>query len=213
MKTTIYLVRHGEVENPEKLIYGRLPRFILSERGRSQVGKLAKYFRAIKLDAVYASPLLRSRQTAKCILTYQPKLKIHYSKKLLEIDNKIWEGIVWTKRDPKLVKKYRDTPAKIKTNGLESAIDLAKRMSEKINQIIKKHKGGKIAIFSHADSIRAATLHYESKNLDQLHERICTNASITTLVFNGGKLIKSSYKEIHPRAEESFWTKTKKELA
>jgi len=213
LKTTIYLVRHGEVKNPDKLIYGRLPRFSLDKRGFVQAEKLAEYFKKIKLDAVYSSPLLRSRQSARAVLKYQPELKIHYSKKLLEINNKIWEGIVSTERDPKLVKIYRDAPTKIKTNGLESALDLAKRMSEKINQIINKHKGGKIAIFSHADSIRAATLYYEKKNLDLLHEKICTNASITTLVFNGEKLVKSDYKEIHPRAEESFWTKTKKELA
>ena len=212
-KTYIYLIRHGEVDNPNRIIYGRLPRYGLNDQGFLQIEKLGEYFKRIKLDAVYSSPLLRARQTVKAVQEYQPRVKVHYSKALLEINNKRWEGLVWTERDPKLVKMYRDTPTKLKGKGFEPLVDLEKRVSKKIDQIVEKHAGEKVAIFSHADTIRVAALHYRDEPLDKLHEIACTNASITTLVFNGGKLVKSGYKEIHPRADESYWTKTSKKLA
>ena len=203
------------MKNPKKLIYGRLPGFGLDKRGLVQVEKLAEAFKSIKLDIAYISPLLRSRQTVKALKEYQPKLKIRKSDDLLEVDNKIWEGKVWTERDPELVKIYKNTPTKLKVKGLESVFDVEKRVARVIDKIIKeyKDKGGHIAIISHADPIRIATLHYKKESLDSLHEKMCTNASINTLVFNGGKLVKSDYREIYPRADESYWTKTNKQLA
>lgn len=211
--TYIYLVRHGEVDNPEKIIYGELPGFKLSQRGRLQVKKLAVFFKDIKIDAIYSSPLLRSRQTAKSILTFHKKLKVYYSKSLIEVKNKLWEGKTWIERDKRLVDIYKNTPTKINTPGLESMESLEKRMSKKIDGILKQYERGNIVVISHADTIRVAILHYQKESLDKLHERICTNASITTLVFNDGKLIQSDYKETYPCADESFWVKKQKEFA
>ena len=58
------LVRHGEVHNPEKLLYGRLPGFTLSERGRRQAEVTAKFLRGREVAAIIASPLERAVQTA-----------------------------------------------------------------------------------------------------------------------------------------------------
>lgn len=211
-RTYIYLVRHGEVENPSKIIYGRLPGYRLSKRGELQVKKLAEFFKNLKLDAIYSSPLLRSRQTASSIRTFHKDLQINYSKPLLEINNKLWEGLSWTERDSSLVNIYKNTPTKMNTPGLESMSSLEKRVSKKIDELLKRYTGGKIVVVSHADPIRVATLHYQKESIDKLHERICTNASITTLVFNGIHLVESRYKEVHPCADESFWAKTRKEL-
>ncbi len=45
MVTTIFLIRHGEVDNPEDIIYGRLPNYRLSEKGEIQVKKTAEFLR------------------------------------------------------------------------------------------------------------------------------------------------------------------------
>lgn len=212
MKTVIYLVRHGEVENPGKIIYGRLPGYKLSKRGKLQVNKLSEFFKDIGIDALFSSPLLRSRQTARSILTHHPDLKINYSRSFLETNNKIWEGINWMRLDNNLANLFKNTPTKINVPGLESTKSIEKRVSKKIDWIIKKYEGKNVIIVSHADPIRVATLHYQKKPLDQLHESICANASITTLVFDGKILVKSDYTETHPCADESYWIKTKKEL-
>ena len=65
--TTIYLVRHGEYENPDYLFPGRSSGFPLSARGREQVCKLADYFVKKPIAALFSSPLLRTMQSAEII--------------------------------------------------------------------------------------------------------------------------------------------------
>src|SRR6476469_2116957 len=62
---TVHLVRHGEVDNPDRVLYGRLPGFKLSELGERQAAAAAQYL-ADEFDVGYlvSSPLERARQTA-----------------------------------------------------------------------------------------------------------------------------------------------------
>jgi broad specificity phosphatase PhoE len=74
--TTVSLVRHGEVHNPGQIYYGRLPDYALNEMGREQAGAAADYFRSRTVANIYASPMLRTQQTAEiiarmCGLTFQ----------------------------------------------------------------------------------------------------------------------------------------------
>ena len=65
--TVIHLVRHGEVENPKGIIYGRLPGYHLSERGLRQARGAAEHLAEREIGAVWSSPLERARQTADAI--------------------------------------------------------------------------------------------------------------------------------------------------
>ena len=67
MTTTISLLRHGLVENPEAVYYGRLPHFGLAARGRAQATAAGDYLAAAGVVAVYHSPMLRARQTAELV--------------------------------------------------------------------------------------------------------------------------------------------------
>lgn len=62
----LHLVRHGEVENPESVLYGRLPGFALSDRGREMAEATALEFRGVdrSVTQLIASPLLRAQQSA-----------------------------------------------------------------------------------------------------------------------------------------------------
>lgn len=63
--STIHLVRHGEVDNPEGILYGRLPNFGLTERGHEMARRVGEHFAAADTTPVelVASPLLRAQQT------------------------------------------------------------------------------------------------------------------------------------------------------
>ena len=63
--TQIHFVRHGEVHNPQKIYYGRLPGFPLSEEGRRQAQAAAHALRARPLAAIFSSPMQRARETAE----------------------------------------------------------------------------------------------------------------------------------------------------
>jgi len=61
---TGWLARHGEVHNPSRVLYGRLPRMQLSPEGRRQAQALADFLGPRPLAAIYSSPMLRARRTA-----------------------------------------------------------------------------------------------------------------------------------------------------
>src|SRR5919206_4964208 len=85
LPTTIFVVRHAEVHNPKDLLYGRLPRYRLSERGRAQATVAARFLSGRPLATIYTSPLLRARQTADIIATCQPGAQIRRSRDLIEV--------------------------------------------------------------------------------------------------------------------------------
>ena len=89
--TTIWLVRHGHVHNPRGIIYGRMPRFRLSERGLEEARAAGRAMAGIPIAAAYSSPLLRARQTAGEILAHHPGIPLRRTPLLLEVLT-IFEG-------------------------------------------------------------------------------------------------------------------------
>ena len=65
--TVVLVVRHTDVHNPNNLFYGRLPRFRLSALGQEQAERTAAYLAGTPITAIYSSPQLRARQTARVI--------------------------------------------------------------------------------------------------------------------------------------------------
>jgi len=85
MSTIIALIRHGHVENPEKLYYGRLPGFGLSQIGRRQAEAARDDLQHQSPAALFSSPLTRARQTAEIIGQAHPGLVIQVSDLLNEV--------------------------------------------------------------------------------------------------------------------------------
>jgi probable phosphoglycerate mutase len=85
MKTIISFVRHGHVYNPDNIFYGRLPRFRLSDKGKQQAKCAAQALNGSQLSAVFSSPLLRARQTAKEIIKPYPNFTLRITVLISEI--------------------------------------------------------------------------------------------------------------------------------
>ena len=62
--TTVHLVRHGEVHNPERILYGRLPGYRLSDRGEQMASLVGEHLAESDIALVRSSPMLRAQQTA-----------------------------------------------------------------------------------------------------------------------------------------------------
>jgi broad specificity phosphatase PhoE len=161
MKTIIYLVRHGEVHNPDKIMYERLPGFRLSEIGKNQAHKLGQYLSEKPISAIYASPLERTRETADIIATYHNGLSIIYDERLLEVlttaRGKSIEYLAeerWNFYKPKYTK-----------HGGEKLSDIWKRMQKAIYDIVKKHKGQEIVIVSHGDPLMVSMVKHKGRPL------------------------------------------------
>jgi len=90
MSSTVHVVRHGEVENPNKILYGRQPGWGLSARGQEMAQTLGDWSRTIDLGALHVSPLQRAQETAAPIAAAH-KIAITTDERLIEAAN-IFEG-------------------------------------------------------------------------------------------------------------------------
>ena len=89
-RTTVHLVRHGEVFNPEKLLYGRLPGYRLSHLGEQMADRIGEVMSKRDVTHIVASPLERAQQTATP-LAQRLEQRIHVDDDLIEADN-VFEG-------------------------------------------------------------------------------------------------------------------------
>lgn len=161
MKTTIYLVRHGEVHNPNKVIYGRLPGFFLSETGRGQAEKLGEHLSSKTLHAIYASPLERTHETATYIHKHHGHLTIVHDERIIESYIPIEGSPIadiekddWNAYQP----KYLD-------RGGESLETIWSRMQAFFTQKVREHAGETIAVVSHGDPIMISASQHAGKPL------------------------------------------------
>ena len=90
MAQVIHFVRHGEVDNPEKILYGLQPGWKLSERGNQMAQVIAQWSKNLNLGAIHASPLQRAQETVAPIIEAHT-LKLTTDKNLIEAGN-IFEG-------------------------------------------------------------------------------------------------------------------------
>ncbi len=159
-RTTIYLMRHGDVYNPKKVLYGRLPRFPLSKEGRRKIEEAVKILLKENIQYIYTSPMLRARQTAR-IIGQNLGLDIKISSLLNEVkfsfDGILLEDFV-KKIQPKL---YSLSYAK---GGSETIERIEKRMMRFINTVRVKHKHQKVLAVSHGDPILIAKAALERKS-------------------------------------------------
>ena len=90
MSSSVYVVRHGEVENPQKILYGRQPGWRLSQRGQEMAKAVGEWSKGLDLGALHVSPLQRAQETAAPIASAH-SIKIHTDERLIEAAN-IFEG-------------------------------------------------------------------------------------------------------------------------
>lgn len=90
MAQVIHFIRHGEVHNPEKILYGLQPGWRLSERGIEMAQVVAQWSKNLNLGAIHSSPLQRAQETVAPIIDNH-KLQLTTDKNLIEASN-IFEG-------------------------------------------------------------------------------------------------------------------------
>lgn len=194
MITKIWFVRHAEANNPKDIIYGRLPGFGLSKKGKRQAKKLADFFKKKEIEVIYSSPQLRCRQTAKIIIGRRP-LKLIIENLLAEGDIG-WEG----KKKEEIIKSglyeiYLTKPSLIQ--GKENFLDIANRAKKMVEKILNKFPGKQVICVTHQDVVRSLRLLLTNQPIDLLNTFPCEKGSVTEFVFNGKKLKKVEYYEIN----------------
>lgn len=151
----VYFVRHGEVENPESIKYGRLPGFPLSEVGREEIGKTAAELVDKNIKVIYSSSLLRTKQSAELIET-KLKVPLYFDDRLLEFDCGQYQGIS--------EKEYKEK--ELWRFGGETLEQSGDRIIDFLNFVKSENKYKTIAVVSHEGPIVMALLNRTGKAVD-----------------------------------------------
>ena len=160
--TLVLLVRHGLTPTTGKLLPGRAAGLHLSEQGKAQAQRAAERIAQLtKVDAIYASPLERARETAAPIASGR-KLRVQIDKGLLECDFGEWTGAE-LKKLMKLPEwnTVQRAPSTFTFPGGESFTAMQNRIVGTLDRLRAAHPGGVIVCVSHADPIKAAVAHAE----------------------------------------------------
>lgn len=189
MVTRINLVRHGEVYNPDKVLYGRMEGFGLSERGREQAKLAADFLAHPRRDivAVYASPLQRAQETATPIAA-EYGLPILSDDRLLEAGSKFEGSTIGA--NPKQLLHPKVWPLlrnPFTPSWGEPFAEQADRMIAVVEEARREYAGHEVVIVSHQSPIWAARRALEGKRLwGDPRRRQCTLCSVTTLTYEPG---------------------------
>jgi broad specificity phosphatase PhoE len=194
--TVVHLLRHGEVHNPDKILYGRLPNFRLSDRGQRQALTVAEAVAGHDLAHVVASPLQRAQETAAPIAAAH-RLDIATDEGLIEAGN-VFEGqrvavgdgaLRQPKAWPHLVNPFRPSWG-------EPYVEIAHRMLGAVYRAREQAEGREALCVSHQLPIWTLRRFLEAKRLwHDPRNRQCSLASLTSLVFDGEALVDIVYSE------------------
>ena len=195
-RTTVHVLRHGEVHNPDKVLYGRLPDFHLSELGRQMAKADAQALADRDVTHVVASPLERAQETAEPIAA-QFGLEIATDTRLIESGN-FFEGQKvspgdgafsnprnwWVLRDP------------ITPSWGEAYLVIAQRMFAAVQAARVAAEGHEAVCVSHQLPIWTLRRYVERKRLwHDPRRRQCGLASLTSFRFVGSKVVGVDYSE------------------
>ena len=183
MARVVHLVRHGEVHNPENVVYDSLPGFGLSQRGVLQARAAARFLGSQPVIAVWSSPLQRALGTAAPIAE-RCGIPVSVEPNLTEWSLlSRWAGHRWDDLEndyPGELAAYLASPEAV-PNAQETLAGLAQRMTAAIASITGRYEVGDVVIVSHQDPIQAARLSLTGRQLSGLHTDKPEHGSVITL--------------------------------
>lgn len=194
--TVIHLVRHGEVHNPERILYGRRPGYRLTERGQDMARRTADALADHDIALVTASPLLRAQQTAAPIAAAHG-LDVGSDERLIEAEN-VFEGQRMGHGDARFtsLNTLRHLWNPLRPSWGEPYRDQVWRITRVMHEVRAAAEGREAVLVLHQLPIWLTRLSAERRPL--VHDprrRQCGLASVTSFHFTGPHLARVSYSE------------------
>lgn len=194
--TVVHVMRHGEVHNPDKILYGRLPGFRLSADGEAMAEKAAAWFAGRDITHLVASPLERAQQTAQPIARAL-ELPVGTDDRLIEAGNAfeglrvgVGDGVL---RAPQHWWKLRNP---FRPSWGEPYVEIAARMLAAVEAARDAARGHEAVLVSHQLPIWTLRLHVEGRRYaHDPRRRQCGLASVTSLTYQDDKVVGVAYAE------------------
>lgn len=194
--TVVHLMRHGEVENPEGILYGRLPGYHLSELGRRMADRVAEHLAGRDITHVGASPLERAQETAEPIAKSHG-LDIATDERLIEAGN-VFQGKTFGVGDGALRRpgNWRHVVNPFKPSWGEPYVEQVVRMKGALDAARDAARGHEAVLVSHQLPIWIVRSFVERRRLwHDPRRRECTLASLTTFTYQGDRIVSVGYSE------------------
>ncbi|WP_026819583.1 histidine phosphatase family protein [Arthrobacter castelli] len=203
-RATIHMLRHGEVHNPDRLLYGRLPEFHLSGLGEQMAERAAKEFKkrteaGAVISYLVSSPLTRAQETA--VPTARALgLDVVTDERIIEATNR-FEGLAVTGAELCHAKHWKHLVNPVKPSWGEPYTEQVDRVMQAVAEARDKAvaaggAGAEAVMVSHQLPIWVTRRAAEKRRLwHDPRRRKCSLASITSLTFEGDEIVDVQYSE------------------
>jgi len=217
MSTRVLLVRHGATALTAADRFAGTTDVLLSDEGRGQSARLAERLKGEDLDAVYASPLQRSMETAQ-LLSAPHRLPVVAEPAFREINYGRWEGMSRSEVENQFAGEYatwQDDPFAVAPTGGEPGISVLSRALPAMRRLVERHRRGCVVVVSHKGTIRlliSSLLGFESRGYRERLDQ--SPASLTVLDFMDEGVARlrlfndvSHYRSLPERAPAERWSR------
>lgn len=197
-QTLVHVCRHGQVYNPDHVLYGRQPGFGLSDLGRQMAERLGEYFADEPITHLRCSPLQRARETMAPIAEQHPDLELVIDPRIIEAANAL-EGQSFGRYNQRLLlpKNLRHLYNPLRPSWGEPYPHIVERMNAAIvDAAASAGVGGRAVLVSHELPIWMARRSAEGRSL--VHNpgaREARLASVTTFTLIAGRIVNVDYAE------------------
>ena len=194
--TVVHVLRHGEVHNPSKVLYGRLPDFHLSDLGRAMADRIAERLGDEDLTHVVASPLERAQETARPTADALG-LPVATDDRLIEAGN-VFQGQTFGVGDGSLRRPthWKHLVNPFRPSWGEPYVEIAERMLAAVSAARDAARGHQALAVSHQLPIWTARSFATGRRLwHDPRKRQCSLASLTSFTYEGDDLVSVSYEE------------------
>jgi len=179
--STFYLIRHGSTDSAGNVLTGRRKGVHLNPHGRDQAQALPQRFKSVPVDAIYATPLERTQETA-APMANALGLQVQIAEEMTEVNYGDWTGreVRELQMDP-LWHRFNSFRSSVTIPGGESMLQIQTRVAGFLERLHREAPSGHFAVISHGDPIKTAVIHYLGMNLDSLFRFVINPASVTII--------------------------------
>ncbi len=188
---SIIFVRHAQaMNNTRRLLAGRSPGVPLTEKGVQQAQSIAEFLKPFNISTIYSSPIERAMNTAGIVAKHN-SLEFKTDERLIELDMGKFTGMPYDEifaKHGNVFLKFYDGELEIAHNGVETFVQVKKRMLNMVDHVIKEHNDENVLLVTHMDPIKAMISTVMDLKPTSLFELIIENASLTIFKEEQGKL-------------------------
>ncbi len=162
----------------------------MTETGVLQAKRIAKFLKPFNISTIYSSPIERAKKTAE-IVSEHNSLEIKTDERLIELDMGKFTGMPYDEifeKHGNVFLKFYEGDLEIAHNGVETFIELKKRILDMVDFVIREHSDENVLLVTHMDPIKALISTIMGLEANSLFELIIENASLTIFKEEQGKL-------------------------